>query len=844
MSKRSSLFHRIVIAASVLVLTGQACTFSLLQNPFGSTAPTAVPAGAVIPSPTPLPMAQTTFVAVLPEALQANETLAVAVLDEVTGLSLNATQYPMTARDSLTYTATLPLPYNSVVKYRYVRRGATQVLEDTHLGAGIRYRMLYVAGPAEVRDLIADWGDKSYARPTGTMVGQVFNADTGSPLPNILVTAGGIQSFTDSVGRFELGGLPVGTQNMLAYSLDGFYQPFQQGATVAENNSTVVELRVKPAQLVHVTFSVTIPATTIPGVPVRIAGNLIQFGNTFADLQGGTNVIADRMQTMNLQSDGRYALTLTMPAGTYVQYKYTLGDGFWNAEHKQDGQTNLREFVVPAQDMTLQDTVVSWASGTDTAPILFEVSVPSVTLPGDIVYIQFNTFGWMEPIPMWPLGNNRWAYKLYGPLNMLGSFTYRYCRNAQCGSADDNETVGAAPGGRRAVTSLVGQDLKDTVNTWKWFENPEPTTLVGTTITPRAGGFIAGVEYQATYHPSWSYYEPQAFANTQALGANLAILTPTWSYTNISPLRFTTIPGQDPLWVDSAIMVSQARALGLNVALFPTPNFPASTSTTYPSPSANFWMTAPRDAVWWQAWFTRYRAFLINYADLATQTGAQTIILGGEWIAPALPNGKLPDGNPSNPPADVDVQWKAIIAEVRQHFKGQILWALPYTKATLETPLTFLQDVDGIYLLWSATLSTNPSATKGDYANEAGRLLDNEVSSLVSLVKKPLILSIAYPSAAGAASGCLPDGAGRCIDWAALNRPNPDTNSVSLSLQTQADIYEAILMAVNSRSWISGFVSRGYYPPVALQDKSASIHSKPTADIIWYWYPRLTGAVR
>ncbi len=67
---------------------------------------------------------------------------------------------------------------------------------------------------------------------------------------------------------------------------------------------------------------------------------------------------------------------------------------------------------------------------------------------------------------------------------------------------------------------------------------------------------------------------------------------------------------------------------------------------------------------------------------------------------------------------------------------------------------------------------------------------------------------------------------------------------MDLNLQTQADIYEAMLTAVNTRPWISGFTSRGYYLPVALQDKSASIHSKPAADILWYWYPRMTGAVK
>jgi hypothetical protein len=29
-----------------------------------------------------------------------------------------------------------------------------------------------------------------------------------------------------------------------------------------------------------------------------------------------------------------------------------------------------------------------------------------------------------------------------------------------------------------------------------------------------------------------------------------------------------------------------------------------------------------------------------------------------------------------------------------------------------------------------------------------------------------------------------------------------------------------------------------------LQDKSASVHSKPAADILWYWYPRMLGLVQ
>jgi len=65
-----------------------------------------------------------------------------------------------------------------------------------------------------------------------------------------------------------------------------------------------------------------------------------------------------------------------------------------------------------------------------------------------------------------------------------------------------------------------------------------------------------------------------------------------------------------------------------------------------------------------------------------------------------------------------------------------------------------------------------------------------------------------------------------------------------VDMKAQADIYQALLSAVNSRAWVTGFVSRGYYPPTILQDKSASTHGKLAADILWYWYPRLLGVVK
>jgi hypothetical protein len=301
-------------------------------------------------------------------------------------------------------------------------------------------------------------------------------------------------------------------------------------------------------------------------------------------------------------------------------------------------------------------------------------------------------------------------------------------------------------------------------------------------------------------------------------------------------LIFSQQPGHDPLWSDTVNSVAQARAINLNVAIFPQPRF----ATT----AADFWKSAPRDAAWWNSWFDHYRAFVIHYADLASLAGAQALVLGGDWITPALPAGTLPDGTASGVPADAEARWKNVIAEVRQHFHGNVVFALPYDTGIVVAPVNILKDADAVYLLWFAQLSAQATPNKAEMTAEAGRLLDENIAPVQVQVNKPFVIGLAYPSSTYSATGCIPNGSGGCLDWTALNRPHPDLDNVSLDLQQQVDIYEAVFNAVNARSWVSGVISRGYYAPVALQDKSASIHGKPAADLLWYWFPRLLGNIK
>jgi len=113
-----------------------------------------------------------------------------------------------------------------------------------------------------------------------------------------------------------------------------------------------------------------------------------------------------------------------------------------------------------------------------------------------------------------------------------------------------------------------------------------------------------------------------------------------------------------------------------------------------------------------------------------------------------------------------------------------------------------------------------------------------------SATSRPTTLTLSWGGSSGATSY------EHCYDTTNDNACNGawvstgTSKSAAISSLSQADIYQALFRAINSRLWITGFVSRGYYPPTILQDKSASIHGKPAADILWYWYPRLLGAVK
>lgn len=776
--------------------------------------------------------AEITFEAQLPEPLADGQNLFIEFLDEVTGLAMNPARAQMQSNDRQYFGIKIPIPVGSVVKYRYFRDNDPIGVEYTTDNQPVRYRLYVVEGPGVVYDTVAAWRSLPSQAPLGRIQGQAANATNNAPVVNALVTAGGVYTLTSSDGSFVLEGLPPANHNLVIYSLDGAFQPFQQGAVVASDSTTPALVKLNPARLVDITFVVSLPEETPENAPLRLVGNTYPLGNTFADLEGGLSVVAARAPLMQRMPDGRYTLSLQLPAGQDVRYKYSLGDGFWNAERGASGEVVLRQLIVPGKKTIIEDRIATWRTP-DRAPVTFTVQVPSNTPAADTVSIQFNPFGWTQPIPMWPDGQNQWRYVLYSPLNLFDSAAYRYCRNDQCGVADASDSRGASAQGKPFQPTDEEQTFADEVEAWAWSEAPGgPVVVSASPVTPRDNNFQAGVEWMPLSRPTWQPYLPQAFQNIRNLGANTVMLTPTWHVTHQNPPVMAPVPGYDPLWLDLSGMIRQAQQAGLKAALHPVLRYNVSPN--------DWWNSAARDEGWWQTWFARYQTFALYHADLATQTGIDVLVLGDETTLPALPGGLLSDGQPSNVPADAELRWRMLVAAVRSRYSGKLVWMLPYQGALPQTP-DFFSDVDMVYV------QVNPPLMEGDDVSvldsAVSAIFDGDLLSLQEAANKPILLGLQVPSVSGALDNCI-GMEGSCETAVPYQTPGYEPISgASSALEQQAAAYSAFLSAVNQRSWISGFYASGYYPPAEITDLSVSVRGKPASDVLLYWYPRLLGQI-
>ncbi len=762
------------------------------------------------------------FTIVLPGPVSDGESVVLEVLDEVTGLPYNSRIYQMTGENSQEFTTTVSFPAGSVVKYRYLRIGTSITPEVTRDGNEIRYRLLFVSGETTTTDILQNWQGSTSTSDTGLLSGTVVDKATQMPLADILISAAGNLTFTDANGQFNIHGLTPGIHNVVFYAMDGGYQTYQQSASIVSGSTTRANLELTAQPLVQVTFHLTAPNDAL-GIPVYMTGNLLQLGNTFSNLNGGMSIKPKLMPLMTLQEDGSFLLTLDLHAGTDLRYKFTLGDGFWNSERDANGGFYVRQLIVPDHAVTLDLRVASWRSP-GVQPITFNINIPPENDPGDEKYIQLKSSSWTEPLPLWPLGNGNYIYILFSPLDTTIPIAYRFCRNEDCLQALDAASLISEANVQPAETA---QSVQVLLSEWQnWHPITSPTEVIAADIPVKSASYQTWIELSPEMTSTWQVYAPMGISALADKGVGTIVISPEWFISSDSNTLAPLI-GETPFKSTLVNLLGNIDSFKMETGLFPR-IAPTNTVQT-------FWSSQEHSEDWWRKWFTSYRQFILNYAQIAAETQVDWFVIGGKDVMPAFPGGVFADGSASDIPDDFDDLWLKLISDIRSKYSGKLVWATN-AQVSLDPLPNFLNSVDAVYITIDSPIGFSESPTLDELAYNFQAVVNSQVYDVYVSTQKPIIAGLAYPSVTNASSGCS------LLDYECSNDGiflNEEVAEISVNLEEQVLIYNATLPILANQEWINGIAIKGYDPTMIKLDGTSSIAGKPAFDVIWYWFSGL-----
>jgi len=721
--------------------------------------------------------------------------LAIDVFDEVSGMLYNIERFPLFLQPDGQFVGTLMLPENATLRYRYVMTSPLEVAEQKADGTPVGYRIAFVQKNAVIKDFIAGWPSAPYTGETADLNGIVHDSKSNQPLPDVLINIAGYQTFTDMTGRFVLNDLPVGVHNLSAVSMDGSHMTFQQQANLVADLSTPAVIQMVPLLPVKVTLNLSKPADAV-GAPVRLAGNYAQCGLIFNEYSLGS--FASRMPLMTHNDDGSYSIVLNMHAGNVFRYKYTLGNGYINAERDENGALLLRTVTLPDHDVVITDSVTTWRIDNQ-KPITIIAKVSAATPIEDTVSIQFFTNHANQPIPMWQMEDNQWMFLFFGS-SSLGTVTYSFSRNDQVDLSVD--PVSSANPYRVDYTTDTPQINQ--IESWTYWNVGGSTPLNSIGTQPSR---LVGIELMPGYQPGYLSRYRQLPEELKKMGINWLILTPTWTLRDRKGLPYLEFDVNSSILLSElAEVVALAKSNGLTVALYPQIVFPGSSPDSW-------WKNSDKSQLWWQQWYSEYERFVMGYSQFANVNGIDQLILGGSGVEASLPGEILTVGTNFGTPKTAEQIWTDLLTKVHAYYTGQLLFSIPADDGNPGT-YSFFDQADGFYL----TLSDQDLQAYGYDEYSVGTFLDGTVSAFYETVDKPLFFGI---SASSLKSSQLNS------DVLFVSPFDPQYGEGNVDLASQDYFYQIYTSALAQRDWVSGISTRGFFPVLKMTDFSSSINGKP-----------------
>jgi len=636
------------------------------------------------------------------------------------------------------FEARVSLPYGSFVRYAYDRwdeRTWSEWKSTREAAPGnikIDSRLLIVdATDSVAEDVVAAWADLPSSPAIGRLVGRIVDAETGEPLVDTNVTAGGVHIATDHDGYFKFSALPCGKQRVVAYRTLGDHKLVQTWVTIRKGEEAVLNIKMAPAKPVDVTFEVTLPDDTPDDAEIRMFGNIFQLG---ARIEGNF-LNTPAMPTMNApvmqRSGNRATLTLKLFDGMHVQYHYCLSALNLGSERNPDGRMVYRNLVVTPDVSHQRDKVICWRGRAMTRLSIY-LTVPESTPEGVPIVLNYGPSYWMTKV-----SRHRWVFHVYGIPG--GHFSYQYVLG--------DEMYGYELGHPKQSAVFKGQDtvIEDAISSWEYIPNDwEDTDTYSTWFSepPRnklPADFLRGF-YPVDYW--WQCFErlfPSTLDRIRAHNGTWVAVSNVWSYGTVFPtpaVESRPLLAHCPLAQREVILkqIREAHARGLQVLLVPQFNMELTPGATVSA------VCSGHPDNWWEGWIFAARKLWIWSAQVAEEAKAEALLLPGHcWHA-------FPTRHSFSSPGEAqtfDKAVQALIKDVRSIYSGHIV--IGYAGTDFNFPS--LADWIGVTTYATGHPDLPPSAIADEWQMAYEWLFLSKLDPIYVRYKKPIVFyTIHIPS--------------------------------------------------------------------------------------------------
>ncbi len=232
-------------------------------------------------------------------------------------------------------------------------------------------------------------------------------------------------------------------------------------------------------------------------------------------------------------------------------------------------------------------------------------------------------------------------------------------------------------------------------------------------------------------------------------------------------------------------------------------------------PSKNKWRSDiyPDNNEDWASWSRTYKEFILRYAKVAEEAGAEMYCVGMELTRLSV---EKPD------------YWRELIAEVREVYNGKLTYAANWYKEYDRVMFWDELDYIGVQAYFPLTKKQSPSL---DDVSKGWKKYIPELEGIAKHYKKPLLFTeIGYKSMEGTAEK----------PWIWVEQT--DRNSSLYAPKLQANCYEAFFKMLWHKEWFAGahiWQLRGDYGrrrPIGDNNLDFTPHKKPAKDVIARWY--------